>query len=279
MFRQRKYDTRRIDRQYAEETDVYVMLYNSYADALYAYGMGFGFDNETVKDVIHDIFLDIMTRQVDLGRIVNIKAYLFRIVHNRLVDLHRSRVDKCDLSDREPGLRVSLTSLDAMIESEHVLRIRQTIESLLNQLSPKQRENVIAREAGTVFIGGIGAPLRAGAPHDGRAPDYDDWSLNGDLLFWHAPLECAMELSSMGIRVDPAALDRQLTLSGHDERRALPFHKMLLAGELPLTIGGGIGQSRLCMLLLSKIHVGEVQVSLWDEATRLACAAAGVPLL
>lgn len=100
MFRQRKYDTRRIDRQYAEETDVYVMLYNSYADALYAYGMGFGFDNETVKDVIHDIFLDIMTSQVDLGRIVNIKAYLFRIVHNRLVDLHRSRVDKCDLSDR-----------------------------------------------------------------------------------------------------------------------------------------------------------------------------------
>lgn len=106
MFRQRKYDTRRIDRQYAEETDVYVMLYNSYADALYAYGMGFGFDNETVKDVIHDIFLDIMTRQVDLGRIVNIKAYLFRIVHNRLVDLHRSRVDKCDLSDREPHLNI-----------------------------------------------------------------------------------------------------------------------------------------------------------------------------
>lgn len=124
MFRQRKYDTRRIDRQYAEETDVYVMLYNSYADALYAYGMGFGFDNETVKDVIHDIFLDIMTR---------------------LVDLHRSRVDKCDLSDREPGLRVSLTSLDAMIESEHVLRIRQTIESLLNQLSPKQREALLLR--------------------------------------------------------------------------------------------------------------------------------------
>ena len=135
MFRQRKYDTRRIDRQYAEETDVYVMLYNSYADALYAYGMGFGLDNETVKDVIHDIFLDIMTRQVDLGR----------IVHNRLVDLHRSRVDKCDLSDREPGLRVSLTSLDAMIESEHVLRIRQTIESLLNQLSPKQREALLLR--------------------------------------------------------------------------------------------------------------------------------------
>ena len=122
MFRQRKYDTRRIDRQYAEETDVYVMLYNSYADALYAYGMGFGFDNETVKDVIHDIFLDIMTRQVD-----------------------RSRVDKCALPHRSPRLRVSLTSLDAMIESEHVLRIRQTIESLLNQLSPKQREALLLR--------------------------------------------------------------------------------------------------------------------------------------
>lgn len=145
MFRLGKHDSRRIDRQYAEETDVYVMLYNSYADALYAYGMGFGFDNETVKDVIHDIFLDIMTRRVDLGRIANIKAYLFRIVHNRLIDLYRSRIDKCDLSDREPGLRVSLTSLDAMIESEHVLRIRQTIESLLNQLSPKQREALLLR--------------------------------------------------------------------------------------------------------------------------------------
>ena len=144
MFRQRKYDTRRIDRQYAEETDVYVMLYNSYADALYAYGMGFGFDNETVKDVIHDIFLDIMTRQVEHGA-RKYSVSLFRIVHNRLVDLHRSRVDKCDLSDREPGLRVSLTSLDAMIESEHVLRIRQTIESLLNQLSPKQREALLLR--------------------------------------------------------------------------------------------------------------------------------------
>ena len=173
MFRQRKYDTRRIDRQYAEETDVYVMLYNSYADALYAYGMGFGFDNETVKDVIHDIFLDIMTSQVDLGRIVNIKAYLFRIVHNRLVDLHRSRVDKCDLSDREPGLRVSLTSLDAMIESEHVLRIRQTIESLLNQLSPKQREALLLRFVYEMEYDDIAVILDA-TPHEGQGVRQDD---------------------------------------------------------------------------------------------------------
>ena len=153
MFRQRKYDTRRIDRQYAEETDVYVMLYNSYADALYAYGMGFGFDNETVKDVIHDIFLDIMTRQVDLGRIVNIKAYLFRIVHNRLVDLHRSRVDKCDLSDREPGLRVSLTSLDAMIESEHVYEMEYDDIAVILDATPHAVRKFVSKGLGKLRKG------------------------------------------------------------------------------------------------------------------------------
>ena len=176
-------------------------------------------------------------------------------------------------------LKWQFPDLSTPLRREVTFITSQQLEDRWPALSPKQRENAIAREAGTVFISQIGGALRSGQPHDGRAPDYDDWSLNGDLLFWHAPLECAMEISSMGIRVDPAALDRQLTLSGHDERRALPFHKMLLAGELPLTIGGGIGQSRLCMLLLSKVHVGEVQVSLWDEATRAACAAAGIPLL
>lgn len=112
-----------------------------------------------------------------------------------------------------------------------------------------------------------------------RAPDYDDWDLNGDILLWNPVLERAFEVSSMGIRVDPAALDRQLTASGCDERRALPFHKMLLEGKLPLTIGGGIGQSRLCMLLLGKAHIGEVQASVWDEQTISACQEAGVILL
>ena len=130
-----------------------------------------------------------------------------------------------------------------------------------------------------VFIIGIGGALRSGRPHDGRAPDYDDWTLNGDLLFWNETLGCALELSSMGIRVDADALARQLSIAGCRERAALPFHKMLLTDELPLTIGGGIGQSRLCMLLLGKAHVGEVQVSLWDGETRAACAAAGVQLL
>ncbi len=155
----------------------------------------------------------------------------------------------------------------------------QELEDRWPELSPKQRENAIVKEKKTVFVEQIGGKLKSGKPHDGRAPDYDDWTLNGDLLFWHEPLQCALEISSMGIRVDPEALDRQLTLAGCDERRKLPFHQMLLNGQLPLTIGGGIGQSRLCMLLLGKAHIGEVQASLWDEGTTAACAAANIILL
>ena len=145
--------------------------------------------------------------------------------------------------------------------------------------SPKERENAVAREHKCVFITGIGKKLSDGRPHDGRAPDYDDWDLNGDLLYWNELLGCAFELSSMGIRVSPESLDRQLTLAGADERRGLAYHRMLLGGELPLSIGGGIGQSRLSMLLLQKAHIGEVQVSVWDEQTRGECARAGVLLL
>ena len=155
----------------------------------------------------------------------------------------------------------------------------QELEDLWPELTPKERENAFVKEHKTVFIQQIGGKLRSGKPHDGRAPDYDDWELNGDLLFWHEPLQCALEISSMGIRVDPESLDRQLTLAGCEERRKLPFHQMLLQGELPLTIGGGIGQSRLCMLLLGKAHVGEVQASLWDEETKRLCKEAGIVLL
>ena len=125
----------------------------------------------------------------------------------------------------------------------------------------------------------IGGQLKSGIRHDGRAPDYDDWTLNCDILFWHKALGCALELSSMGIRVDPAAMTRQLEAAGCPERAELPFHKMLLEGKLPLTMGGGIGQSRLCMLLLGKAHIGEVQVSLWDAETKAVCERAGVQLL
>jgi len=121
--------------------------------------------------------------------------------------------------------------------------------------------------------------MESGQRHDGRAPDYDDWEMNGDILFWHPVLGCAMEISSMGIRVSPESLDRQLTLSGCDDRRSLPFHSLLLAGKLPLAMGGGIGQSRLCMLLLGKAHIGEVQSSIWDEQTHRVFKEAGITLL
>ena len=155
----------------------------------------------------------------------------------------------------------------------------QELEDRWPERSPKERENLFVKEHPTAFIQQIGGRLKSGKPHDGRAPDYDDWDLNGDLLFWHEPLGLALEISSMGVRVDGESLDRQLREAGCDSRRELPFHKMLLAGELPLTIGGGIGQSRLCMLLLGKAHIGEVQASLWDQETRNRCKEAGVVLL
>ena len=145
--------------------------------------------------------------------------------------------------------------------------------------TPKERERLWVKDHPLTFLMGIGAPLKSGKPHDGRAPDYDDWSLNGDLLVWNSVLEDAFELSSMGIRVSPESLDAQLTASGHDERRSLEFHKLLLEGKLPLTIGGGIGQSRLCMYLLGRAHIGEVQAGIWDAETLKACQDAGVILL
>ena len=155
----------------------------------------------------------------------------------------------------------------------------QTLLDRYPGLSAKERENAAAKEYGTVFLIGVGANLSDGKPHDGRAPDYDDWSLNGDLLYWFEPLRCALEISSMGIRVNASSMRSQLAASGKTRREALDFHKLVLSGTLPDTIGGGIGQSRLCMLLLAKAHVGEVQSSVWDEETIRACEGAGVKLL
>ena len=138
-------------------------------------------------------------------------------------------------------------------------------------LSSKERENAICKEYGAVFLIGIGGKLSDGKPHDGRAPDYDDWQLNGDILFWFETLNCALEISSMGIRVDEDSLAEQLKKAGCEERRELPYHQMLLNKELPYTIGGGIGQSRLCMLLLDRAHIGEVQASIWPEEMKRVC--------
>ena len=185
------------------------------------------------------------------------------------------------LVDTQSFLRSVFPQLSALPElpGQVTFVTAQDLEDLYPQLSPKERENTIVREHGTVFLMGIGGKLKSGQPHDGRAPDYDDWNLNGDILFWDSVNGQAIELSSMGIRVSPESLDRQLTLAGCDSRRSLPFHRMLLNGELPLTMGGGIGQSRVSMLLLGKAHIGEVQSSLWDPDTVRACEQAGVVLL
>ena len=157
-----------------------------------------------------------------------------------------------------------------------------TSEELLQRypnLSTKERENKICEEYGAVFIIGIGDKLSNGEKHDGRAPDYDDWSMNGDILVWYPILNCAIELSSMGIRVDIPTLEAQLKKSGKEDRKSLYFHKKLLGGELPLSIGGGIGQSRLCMVLLHKAHVGEIQASIWPEEMKETCEKAGIRIL
>ncbi len=173
---------------------------------------------------------------------------------------------------RYPQLRTNLCSEIAFVTS-------QELEDMYPDLSGSERENEFLREHKTAFIMQIGGKLKSGKPHDSRAPDYDDWELNGDIFFWDDVLGRALEISSMGIRVDAESLDRQLTLANCNERRDLPFHQMLLRDELPLTIGGGIGQSRLCMLMMGCAHIGEVQSSIWDSDTIKVCESAGVPLL
>ena len=177
------------------------------------------------------------------------------------------------------ALNVAFPSLRGKLEREVYFITTQELEDMYPDLTPSERETAICREHHTVFLMKIGKTLKSGIRHDGRAPDYDDWELNGDILMWNPVLERSFEISSMGIRVDEESLDRQLTLADCNERRELPFHKMLLNGELPLTMGGGIGQSRLCMLMLGTCHIGEVQASLWDKETIEACEKAGITLL
>lgn len=154
--------------------------------------------------------------------------------------------------------------------------------------TPKEREDAICEKYGAVFVEGIGGKLSNGEKHDGRAPDYDDWStvaengkegLNGDILIWYPVLGRSFELSSMGIRVDKESLLRQLKIAGKEDRAELYFHRRLLGDQLPLSIGGGIGQSRLCMVLLHKGHIGEIQASIWSDDMRAECEAAGMPLI
>ena len=220
-------------------------------------------------DNVHSIYVD----QWDWEKIItrdNRNLDFLKLIVTAIVRAICNTNDR--LHVRYPQLRTELSPDVSFITS-------QELEDLYPDLVPSQREKAYVKEHKTACIMQIGGKLRSGKPHDGRAPDYDDWALNCDIFFWDAVLDRALEISSMGIRVDAESLDSQLKLAGCDERRNLPFHKMLLAGELPLTIGGGIGQSRLSMLLLGCAHIGEVQSSVWDAATIEACEKAGIPLL
>lgn len=170
-------------------------------------------------------------------------------------------------------------SIEKILPEDITFVTSQELEDMYPSLTSKERENAITKEYKAVFILGIGDELKSGEKHDGRSPDYDDWKLNGDILFYDPLLNSAIELSSMGIRVDKAALEYQLQKSGCEDRRNLPFHKALLEEKLPLTMGGGIGQSRICMFFLRKAHIGEVQASIWDEYTHKQCEAANIELL
>ncbi len=225
--------------------------------------------DEDELDNIHSIYVD----QWDWEKIIT--------ADNRTLDylklIVRAIVDAiCDTQER---LYVHFPQLRATISREVAFITSQELEDLYPFLEPSERENTYAKEHGTVCIMQIGGKLKSGKPHGGRAPDYDDWALNCDIILWSDVLSRGVEISSMGIRVDAASLAAQLAASGCEDRKKLPFHRMLLDGELPLTIGGGIGQSRLCMLLMHCAHVGEVQSSIWDEETVRVCEKAGIPLL
>ena len=224
---------------------------------------------DEVTDNIHSIFVD----QWDWERIITPEerneATLRDIVKKIYLTLRKTEGFVCA---HYPHIKPELPDSIAFVST-------QELEDRYPDLTPKQREYEAVREHGAVFLMGVGGALHSGKIHDGRAPDYDDWSLNGDILLYDPLLDISLEVSSMGIRVDPEALRRQLAIRGCEERAELPFQKALLNGELPLTIGGGIGQSRMCVYLLRKAHVGEVQASLWPEDVVEACRAANIQLL
>lgn len=183
------------------------------------------------------------------------------------------------IADVNDKLQEKFPQLNTVINRNITFITSQELEDMYPDLSPEEREAETVKQHKTVFIMQIGGNLKSGIPHGKRSPDYDDWDLNGDIIFWDSVRNAPIEISSMGIRVDAESLDRQLSLAGCDDRRNLEFHKMLLNNELPLTIGGGIGQSRMCMFFLRKAHIGEVQASVWPEEMKKECLEKGIHLL
>jgi aspartate--ammonia ligase len=220
-------------------------------------------------DNIHSIYVDQWDWEKIIDRPDRTLDYLKETVR---AIVHAICAVNEQLQDAYPQLRTKLRDKVTFITS-------QELEDLYPDLTPEMREHEFTKIHKTVFVMQIGEKLKSGKPHGNRAPDYDDWALNGDLLFWNDILGRSLELSSMGIRVDAEALDRQLRVAGADARRKFTFHQMLLSDLLPLTIGGGIGQSRLCMLMMECAHIGEVQSSVWDRDTIEYCERRGIPLL
>ena len=243
----------------------------------YGFGVGGGLytDMNAIRrdeelDNIHSIYVDQWDWEKIIPRENRNSEYLKLIVRAIVRAI-------CNTNDR---LHVRFPQLRVELDREVSFVTTQALEDMYPDLKTgSEREKAYVKDHHTACIMQIGGKLRSGKPHDGRAPDYDDWQLNCDIFFWDECLGRALEISSMGIRVDPESLDRQLRIAGCDDRRELPFHKMLLNGELPLTIGGGIGQSRLAMLMMGCCHIGEVQSSVWDQATVDACEKAGIRLL
>lgn len=242
----------------------------------YHFGMGNGLytDMNAIRrdedlDNLHSVYVD----QWDWEKVITTQlrniTYLQDTVKAIVGALKRTQDQACR----------QFPILNRVIPEKITFLTTQQLEDRYPELTPKEREDAACKEHGLVFLMQIGDKLRSGRPHDGRAPDYDDWSLNGDILVWYPLLNRAVEISSMGIRVDEKALKEQLAKANCKSRAELPFHKMLLEGQLPLTMGGGIGQSRICMLMLNKVHIGEVQAAVWSNEMIDACEARGVHLL
>ena len=265
-----------------KETGTYAEVVHSLAKwkrmALFKYGFkeltGLYTDMNAIRrdeemDNLHSIYID----QWDWEKIITKETRNIEY----LKDTVKSIVSAiCNTLD---SLKVIYPEITTTLSNDVTFITTEELYNLYPELTPKERENEFVKTHKTSFIMKIGDLLPNGKKHDGRAPDYDDWALNGDILFWNDILECAFEVSSMGIRVDEKALDYQLKVSGNDDRRSLDFHRMLLSGELPYTIGGGIGQSRICMYFLRKAHIGEVQASVWDEKNHRICEENGIRLL
>ena len=220
-------------------------------------------------DNLHSVYVD----QWDWEKVITKEQRSTEYLHETVTTIYNAVKNLGDYVNR------LYRDVQTEIPNEIYFITAQELEDLYPNKTPKEREDLICRDHGAVFIEKIGGSLRSGEKHDGRSPDYDDWELNGDIILWNDVLNRAFEISSMGIRVDAAAMERQLKLAGNEDRRQLPYHRAVLNDELPYSIGGGIGQSRLCMYFLRKAHIGEVQVSVWPQEMTEECRRHGIFLL